>query len=137
MSADSSSQVPGALRVAYWLSVAGAVLMLLSAFIALSDISQATEGSVRVNLGVVGGTNLVAGVLVASFAAHLSKPGKPGLRARRIVAAAITASIAVSVLGLITQAVGVAILLHVIVLAFAALAMFRPAASDFLRGISE
>ncbi|MDK8450341.1 hypothetical protein [Corynebacterium mastitidis] len=136
-SSDSSAPVPGAIKAAYGLSVAGAVLALLSALVALTDAPQAEGAIVRVNLWAVGATNAASGLVVAALAPRLRRAGSRGIRARRGLAAACAASVVVSVLGLIVQAVGVAVLLHVIAFALGLLAMFRPAATTFLRGSSR
>lgn len=133
MSVDDRS-VPPALKVAYGLCLVAAVLMLLAALLALGDLPRATSATIRVNLGIVGGVNLLAALTVAAMAPRLRTPGQTGRRARRWLAMSSAASIAVSVLGLVTQTVGVAILGHVIVLAFALLAVYRPAVTAFVRG---
>ncbi|WPF68888.1 hypothetical protein [Corynebacterium sp. 21KM1197] len=132
MSVDDRS-VPPALKAAFGLCLVAAVLMLLAAFAALSDLPRATGTTIRLNLGVVGGVNLLVALIMAAVVPRLRTPGKAGLGARRALALGGAASIAVSVLGLVTQTVGVAILGHVIVLAFAMLALYRPAVSAFLR----
>lgn len=133
MSVDAPS-VPPALKAAYGLCLVAAVLMLLAAFAALSDLPRATGSTLRLNLGIIGGVNLLAALGIAAVMPRLRTPGGVGLGARRVLACGGAASIAVSVLGLVTQTVGVAILAHVIVLAFALLALYRPAVTTFLRG---
>lgn len=127
---------PTSLRTGYWLCLTAAVLLILSGLIMLSGFrgdptaDPAYVEAALDNQRFAGWWNIAAGILVVLLATQLRGGGKIS---RRWLAAVIGLTIFVNVAAFAIQVAGLASILIVIILAFAALFLFRPASNLYLR----
>ena len=127
---------PTSLKIGHRLSLAAAVLLLLTGFIMLSGYQGDPNAdldyidALMSNQRFTGAVNIIAGILIALLAAQLRGGGKIS---RRWLAGVIALTIFVNVAAFAIQTAGVASIAAVVLLAVAALFLFRPAANLYIR----
>lgn len=132
---------PMSMRIGYWLSVVGAILMLVTALIVLGDRSQPGPNVTQEQIDFVtsntrfyGIGNAVLAVAIGLLAPQLKNGGK---FSRRWLAGVIGLACFLNVAGILAQVVGPAAMVIVFVLAFAALHTFKPESNAFVRKHQE
>lgn len=127
---------PLALKIGYYLCATAAVLLLLTGMIMLggyrgdpnADLAY-VEAFTR-NARFVGVWDIAAGILIAMLAAQLRGGGR---MSRRWLAGVIALTIFVNVAAVVIRVGAIGLILIVIILAFAALFLFRPASNLYIR----
>lgn len=126
---------PRSLKVAFWLVIIGAVLMLVTAMqmVAVGAPDQAaTQEFVAAylrNMWFMVAVNAVTALVMVSAASYLRTGSR---NARRIVAACIAIACFFNVVAFAIRVAGFSAIVIVAVLAFAALFLFRPKASAYI-----
>ncbi|OFT83235.1 hypothetical protein HMPREF3101_06510 [Corynebacterium sp. HMSC29G08] len=133
---------PTPLKVAYWLVVAAAVLMLVTAVDLFAtvflgflgtylppDLDTDVTKSLLLNTRIVAVGNIVLALGLAACAAFFERGSK---RARRFASVLVMLAVFINLAGFFVHAVGFAAFVIVILLAFAGFFMFRPAANAFV-----
>lgn len=130
---------PTPLKVAYWLVVAAAVLMLVTAVDLFGtvflgtylppDLDTDVTRSLLLNTRIVAVGNIVLALGLAACAAFFERGSK---RARRVASVLVMLTAFVNLAGFFVHAVGFVAFAIVVLLAFAGFFMFRPAANAFV-----
>ena len=130
---------PTPLKVAYWLVVAAAVLMLVTAVDLFGtvllgrhlppDLDIDVTRSLLLNTRIVAVGNTVLALGLAACAAFFERGSK---RARRVASVLVMLTAFVNLAGFFVHAVGFVAFAIVVLLAFAGFFMFRPAANAFV-----
>lgn len=130
---------PTPLKVAYWLVVAAAVLMLVTAVDLFAtvflgtylppDLDTDVTRSLLLNTRIVAVGNIVLALGLAACAAFFERGSK---RARRVASVLVMLTAFVNLAGFFVHAVGFVAFAIVVLLAFAGFFMFRPAANAFV-----
>ncbi|RNE48952.1 hypothetical protein C5L39_06615 [Corynebacterium alimapuense] len=128
--------LPRSLKWSYYLSVAAAIVMVVSGLVLLtgtypagSPASQEVIDAFLSNVRFMGVFNIVAGLVIAALVAQL-KSGS--VISRRVLVGVIVVTIFSNVVAFAIQVGGIAMIVIVVLLAVAALLMFRPDASRYI-----
>lgn len=132
---------PTSLRWGYYLSVAAAVVMVLTGLVVFTQDWQGDPEAAadvidafRRNLRFVGGFNIVAGLMIAALAAQLQAGGKIS---RRVLLVVFALAVFFNIAAFAIQVGGLAMVLIVLLLAVAAVLIFRPDANRYIRRMSS
>lgn len=131
--ADGSAPRP--MQWGFLLAVLAAVVMLVSGFVLLTSLASSrvelpaeVVGTYVMNLRIVAWSNIVVGLALAALSPQLMRGEYRGWWAGFLVVA-----IVVNALGLFTRVTGLAAVLIIALLAFAAVFAYRPACNRFVR----
>lgn len=125
---------PTALRVAYWLSMAAAVLMVLTALLMLNaGVPEALDAQVaasfRTNMRIVAVANIVLALCLTASASYFERGSRA---ARRWAGLFVGLAVFVNFAGFYVQVASWASIAIVVILGVAMFALFRPAANAFV-----
>lgn len=125
---------PPALRVAYWLIMVAAVLMVLMALLMLQagvpeGLDTQVVASFRTNMRIVAASNIVLALCLTTCAAYFQRGSRP---ARRWAGLFVGLAVFVNFAGFFVQVASWAAIFIVVVLVIAIFASFRPAANAFV-----
>lgn len=128
---------PSSLRWGYVLCVISAILMMLTGFIMFSegfqgglDAPAEYREAFMMNLRIVAGGNIILALCIGATAAQLSKRNRG---ARRWLLAFIAIAAGINVLGFVFTVSGLMSIFLVVLLAMAAVLIFRPASNAYMR----
>lgn len=132
---------PGSLRWGYYLSVAAAVVMVLTGLVVLTQdwpgdpaASADVVDAFRRNLRFIGVFNIVAGLVIAALAAQLKAGGRIS---RRVLVVVFALAVFFNIAAFAIQVGGLAMVIIVLLLAVAAVMIFRPDANRYIRRMSS
>lgn len=124
---------PRALRAAYWVLLAAAIIMLTTGMVSFlgtgAPVPEAPE-FLRTNRITVGVVNTVGAILMAIFATQLPQGS---LWARRICVIVAALTLFTNVAALALGIGGITLIITPILLVIALLLLFRPESTTFLR----
>ena len=140
-SAAGSDTWPAPLKWGYYVSVAAAILMVVTGMVGLANNHGASpEASAEViaafhrNMRFIGVYNIIAGLTVAALAAQL----KSGDRVfRRVLAGVFALSIFFNIAAFAIQVSGLAAVVICVLLGVAAVMIFRPDANAYMAQMSR
>ena len=140
-SAAGSGTWPGALKWGYYVSVAAAILMVVTGLVGLAHDHGADPGvSAEVvdafhrNVRFIGVYNIIAGLTVAALAAQLRSGGRIS---RRILVGVFALSIFFNIAAFAIQVSGLAAVVICVLLGVAAVMIFRPGANAYIARMSS
>lgn len=138
---DDRDTWPGSLRWGYYFSVAAAVVMVLTGLVVLTqdwagDPSASVDviDAFRRNLRFIGVFNIVAGLVIAALAAQLKAGGRIS---RRVLIVVFAITVFCNIAAFAIQVGGLAMVLIVLLLAVAAVMIFRPEANRYIQRMSS
>jgi hypothetical protein len=124
------------LKAAFWLLLATSVVLVLSGLVLFTsgysgplDAPAAFQEQVVNNQRFIGGINAFAGVVVAALTSQVARSGK---NVRRGLLALIVLLVLVNLLAFVVQMGGIGLAVIAVLLAVAALLLYRPSASDYI-----
>lgn len=125
---------PPALRVAYWLIMVAAVLMVLMALLMLQagvpeGLDTQVVASFRTNMRIVAASNIVLALCLAACAVYVQRGSR---LARRWAGLFVGLAVFVNFAGFFVQVASWAAIFIVVLLVIAIFALFRPAANAFV-----
>lgn len=125
---------PASLRAAYYVALAGAVLLLLTGMLMLTsgapkDANAEFAQAFTTNMRIVAGLDILLGLAIAGCAAFFERGAK---RARRVFAAAVAVAVFVNMAGFFIGVAGWAAFAVTLVLVAALFLAFRPAANAYV-----
>lgn len=125
---------PASLRAAYYVALAGAVLLLLTGMLMLAsgapkDADAEFAQAFTTNMRIVAGLDILLGLAIAGCAAFFERGAK---RARRVFAAAVAVAVFVNMAGFFIGVAGWAAFAVTLVLVAALFLAFRPAANVYV-----
>ncbi|MHA2787981.1 hypothetical protein ACXZ66_02365 [Corynebacterium sp. S7] len=131
---------PRALQIGFWLIVVGAILMVLSALLMISAgfpgdpaDTEMRDAYMR-NMWFLSVFNIVAALIMGGAAPYLRQGSK---KARRILAVCIALACFFNVAGFALRVGGLVMMVIVVILAFAALFIFRPTSNAYISAKSN
>ena len=140
-SAAGSGTWPGALKWGYYVSVAAAILMVVTGLVGLAHDHGADPGvSAEVvdafhrNVRFIGVYSIIAGLTVAALAAQLRSGGRIS---RRILVGVFALSIFFNIAAFAIQVSGLAAVVICVLLGVAAVMIFRPDANAYIARMSS
>lgn len=125
---------PASLRAAYYVALAGAVLLLLTGMLMLTsgapkDADAQFAQAFTTNMRIVAGLDILLGLAIAGCAAFFERGAK---RARRVFAAAVAVAAFVNMAGFFIGVAGWAAFAVTLILVAALFLAFRPAANAYV-----
>ena len=128
---------PATLRWGYYLTVAAAILMVLTGMVGLAqdfggdpDASREVIDAYHRNVRFIGVYNIIAGLFIAALGAQLKSGGRIS---RRVLAGVIAVSIFFNIAAFAIQVGGLALVAICVLLGVAAVLVFRPDSNDYMR----
>ncbi|AJE32150.1 hypothetical protein B842_01470 [Corynebacterium humireducens NBRC 106098 = DSM 45392] len=132
---------PGSLKWGYYVSVAAAMLMVVTGMIGLAqdhgatpDVSAEVIAAFHRNVRFIGVYNIIAGLTVAALAAQLRSGGRIS---RRILVGVFALSIFFNIAAFAIQVSGLAAVVICVLLGVAAVMIFRPDANAYIARMSS
>lgn len=126
---------PRSLQIGFWLVVVGAVVMLVTAMMMITTgypgdpADTAMRTAFMRNMWFVAVMNIILALVMGAAASYLRQGSR---NARRIVAACIALACVFNVMAFAIRVGGLALMLVVVLLAFASLFLFRPAVNAYI-----
>lgn len=131
---------PTPLRWGYYLSVAGAILMVFTGLVVLTQDFHGDAGAsaevieaFRRNIRFLGSFNIIAGLVIAALAAQLKVGGRIS---RRVMAVVFALAVFFNIVAFAIQVGGFSMLLIVVLLGAAAVMLFRPESNRHIQRMS-
>lgn len=128
---------PATLKWGYYLTVAAAVLMVVTGMVGLAqdfggdpDAAPEVIEAYHRNVRFIGIYNIIAGLVIAALGAQLKAGGRIS---RRVLAGVIALSIFFNIAAFAIQVGGLAMVAVCVLLGVAAVLVFRPDSNDYIR----
>ncbi|GAB3708424.1 hypothetical protein [Corynebacterium nasicanis] len=128
---------PASLKWGYYITVAAAVLMVVTGMVGLAQGFRGDPGAApelieayHRNIRFIGVYNIIAGLVIAAVAAQLKSGGRIS---RRVLAGVFALSIFFNIAAFAIQVGGLAMVAICVLLGVAAVLVFRPASNDYMR----
>lgn len=138
---DGPGGVPGSLRWGYYVSVAAAILMVVTGLVSLAQnhagdpgASQELIDAFHRNARFIGVVNIIGGLTVAALAAQLQAGGRIS---RRWLAGVFALAIFFNIAAFAIQVGGLAMVLICVLLGVAAVLIFRPDANRYMQRMAS